>query len=176
MNKTIAARFPNKPTEGNMRYLRMYIGGENGEPGITLYEIDKRGWTHRQVQIHADGLRFSPEDIFMNQPTNADYMALHPACEEISHEDFERLWSEVDEGRPFRRAVPDTELAWQGTLGSLVLRWLPDATRLPGNGWTLVPGFTRLYVCGDTSASWRAYRTVFLDQDIDWVELQLGAC
>ena len=65
-----------------MRFIRMYLGGESGEPGLTLYEIDRQGWVHRQVQIHAGGSRFAPEEILMQRPVNPDYMASHPAADE----------------------------------------------------------------------------------------------
>ncbi|MGB1698637.1 MAG: hypothetical protein ACPHRO_01705 [Nannocystaceae bacterium] len=69
--------------EHPMRFIRMYLGGESGEPGLTLYEIDREGWVHRQVQIHAGGSRFAPEEILMQRPVNPDYMASHPAADEI---------------------------------------------------------------------------------------------
>ena len=55
-----------------MRYIRMYKGNEDGAPGVTLYEIDAHGWVHRQLQVHADGVRFSPEDILLRRPVSVE--------------------------------------------------------------------------------------------------------
>ncbi|MEE9382378.1 MAG: hypothetical protein V3V08_03075 [Nannocystaceae bacterium] len=153
-----------------MRYIRMYMGGEDGEPGLTLYEIDSAGWVHRQVQIHAEGSRFSPEDILMRRAVSTDYMATHPTAEEIDAEIFEDLWGEVSDCRGFRDRLPNPELPWEGWLeqldGAREVRWSPDAQ--PGSEWSRVPGFVKLYVRGDTHASWATQRAVFLDRPIHW--------
>lgn len=168
-----------EPTELiSMRYLRMYVGGESGEPGITLYEIDRDGWVHRQVQIQADGSRFAPEDILMRQAVNTDYMALHPAAEEIERDDFELLWQEVDEARAFLRRVPDPEAPWEGLVGhgtrQFRLRWCPDG-EAPDDSWRQVPGFLQLYVEGDASAGWALSAAIFLETPIAWWPLQKAA-
>lgn len=154
-----------------MRYIRMYMGSEDGAPGLTLYEIDTGGWVHRQVQIHAHGSRFSPEDILMRRPVNIDYMAMHPAAEEIDREDFELLWSEVDASRGFLSRVPDPAQPWEGWLecdqGTRELRWLPDG-KGAGPGWRTVPGFLYLFVHGCEPDSWAAQRDLFLERPIHW--------
>lgn len=160
-----------------MRYIRMYLGGETGEPGLTLYEIDEGGWVHRQVQIHADGSRFSPEDILMRRPVNPDYMASHPAAEEIRVDEFERLWNEIHGSRQFRDRVPDPDSAWEGwidgPMGTQQVRWEP-AGDLPAHEWHRVPGFTELYVRADQSPAhgWDTQRLVFLERPIHWSAIQ----
>ena len=153
-----------------MRYIRMYMGSEDGAPGLTLYEIDGKGWVHRQVQIHAHGSRFSPEDILMRRPVNTDYMALHPAAEEIGSEDFELLWSEVHETRGFHKRIPDPSASWDGTLcgigDSRQLKWLPKGS--PGPGWQVVPGFSRLFIYGSENDAWAAQSDLFLERSIEW--------
>ncbi|TPV92496.1 MAG: hypothetical protein B7733_25365 [Myxococcales bacterium FL481] len=160
-----------------MRYIRMYMGGEDGEPGLTLYEIDANGWVHRQVQIHAEGSRFSPEDILMRRAVSTDYMAAHPTAEEIDEDVFEDLWAEVAECRSFHRRVPNPELPWSGWLEQLEhtveLQWLPHED--PQAGWMLVPGFRHLYVRGDEDLAWAAQRAVFLERPIHWRALQSHA-
>lgn len=156
-----------------MRYIRMYMGSEDGAPGLTLYEIDAEGWVHRQVQIHANGSRFSPEDILMRRPVNTDYMALHPAAEEILEEDFELLWKEVHDNRGFRERLPDPESAWEGWMDAesspRELRWEPNkGAELLAQGWQRVPGFVQLYVKGDDSNGWATQRDLFLERPIHW--------
>ena len=160
-----------------MRYIRMYLGGESGEPGLTLYEIDSDGWVHRQFQLHADGSRFSPEDILMRRPVNATYMAAHPAAEEIGGEEFEQMWAEVSGTRAFADRLPDPELPWegwlQGTEALLRLLWAPPEG--PPPGFRRVPGFAELYVEGDESQAWLIQRLVFLDRPIHWTAAARGS-
>lgn len=164
-------------TRVSMRYIRMYMGSEDGAPGLTLYEIDDDGWVHRQVQIHANGSRFSPEDILMRRPVNTDYMALHPAAEEIADEDFELLWAEVNESRGFCDRLPDPTQAWEGWLelsdGTRQVRWLPEGHA--GPGWRMVPGFRRLYIRGNELDGWAAQRDLFLERPIHWRTLAANA-
>lgn len=154
-----------------MRYIRMYLGGEAGEPGLTLYEIDAGGWVHRQVQIHAEGSRFSPEDILMQRPVNPDYMASHPAAEEIRGQEFERLWREVHGSRAFLDRIPDPGLPWEGWVdqpeGAAQLRWVPSGDA-PDHEWYRVPGFTELFVRGTSDPAWSIQRLVFLERPIHW--------
>lgn len=154
-----------------MRYIRMYMGGEDGSPGLTLYEIDDNGWVHRQVQVHAEGTRFSPEDILMRRPVNTDFMARHPAAEEIDAGEFALLWAEVSESRGFCRRIPDACLPWQGWLEThggdcWELRWDPQGH--PGPGYAPVPGFSRLFVAGEPEQAWRVQIEVFLERGIHW--------
>lgn len=162
--------------ELGMRYIRMYMGSEDGAPGLTLYEIDNQGWVHRQVQIHANGSRFSPEDILMRRPVNTDYMALHPAAEEIQHEDFELLWNEVHDNRGFRERVPDPECGWEGWMDAATclreLRWDPDQCLDEEDAsWCRVPGFMQLFVRGDLKSAWATQRDLFLERPIHWRSL-----
>ena len=162
-----------------MRYIRMYLGGEGGEPGLTLYEIDPEGRVHRQVQVHAQGSRFSPEDILMRRSVNVDYMAMHPAAEEIDASDFEHLWTEVDDCRNFKSRLPDPTRAWQGWVdqgnGVRELCWKPEEA--PSDGWHRVPGFVHLYVRGDETTAWSTQADLFLERPIHWqsVEPQAAA-
>ncbi len=157
-----------------MRYIRMYKGTEDGAPGVTLYEIDAAGWVHRQLQVHADGVRFSPEDILLRRPVNVGYMADHPDAEEIGGEEFELHWAEFDHRRRFRERVPNPWSAWRGRMpaGERVreLRWSPSGAH-PGEGWLRVPGFVRLYVYGDANEAWAAQRELFLEREIEWAPL-----
>jgi len=154
-----------------MRYIRMYKGNEEGAPGVTLYEIDAAGWVHRQLQVHADGVRFSPEDILLRRPVSVGYMADHPDAEEIGAEEFELHWAEFDHRRRFRERVPNPWRAWQGRMrrGDQIreLRWIPSGAH-PGEGWLRVPGFVRLYVYGDAEQAWATQRELFLERDIEW--------
>jgi hypothetical protein len=154
-----------------MRYIRMYKGNEDGAPGVTLYEIDGSGWVHRQLQVHADGVRFSPEDILLRRPVSVAYMADHPDAEEIGAEEFELHWAEFDHRRRFRERMPNPWRSWQGRMrqGSQVreLRWIPSGAH-PGEGWVRVPGFLRLFVYGDVDQAWATQRELFLERDIEW--------
>jgi hypothetical protein len=154
-----------------MRYIRMYKGNEDGAPGVTLYEIDADGWVHRQLQVHADGVRFSPEDILLRRPVSVSYMAEHPDAEEIGAEEFELHWAEFDHRRRFRERVPNPWRAWQGRMPGTEqireLRWIPSGAH-PGEGWLRVPGFLRLYVYGDANQAWATQRELFLERDIEW--------
>lgn len=149
-----------------MRYIRMYKGSEDGAPGVTLYEVDGNGWVHRQLQVHSEGVRFSPEDILLRRPISVGYMVKHPDAEEISHEEFELHWAEFDHRRRFRDRVPNPWMAWQGQMGERTLRWEPSGAH-PGEDWARVPGFLRLYVYGVDQA-WAAQRELFLELDIQW--------
>jgi hypothetical protein len=154
-----------------MRYIRMYKGNEDGAPGVTLYEIDAHGWVHRQLQVHADGVRFSPEDILLRRPVSVAYMAEHPDAEEIGAEEFELHWAEFDHRRRFRERVPNPWRAWQGRLraGGQVreLKWIPSGAH-PGEGWLRVPGFLRLYVYGTADEAWATQRELFLERELEW--------
>lgn len=155
-----------------MRFIRMYLGGESGEPGLTLYEIDEAGWVHRQVQIHAQGSRFAPEEILMQRPVNPGYMAAHPAAEEISREEFERLWLEVEACRSFRDRLPDPDQSWEGWIdhasGALRILWEPEG-HPPQGQWARVPGFDTLYhaQCDDVGVR-HIQRSLFLERPIYW--------
>ena len=154
-----------------MRYIRMYKGSEDGAPGVTLYEIDSQGWVHRQLQVHTDGVRFSPEDILLRRPVSVGYMAMHPDAEEIDAAEFELHWAEFDHRRGFRERLPNPWRAWQGQLylacGVLDLQWLPSGT--PDEpGWIRVPGFVRLWIRGEHNDAWTAQRELFLGTQIAW--------
>ncbi len=157
--------------EQPMRFIRMYLGGESGEPGLTLYEIDAFGWVHRQVQIHAGGSRFAPEEILMQRPVNPEYMATHPAADEIEESEFERLWSEIEGCRSFRDRLPDPGLSWEGWIahndGALRLLWQPNITP-PTSLWRRVPGFNTLYCQGDELKLREIQRSLFLERPIHW--------
>ena len=159
-----------------MRYIRMYLGGESGEPGLTLYEIDDEGWVHRQFQLHADGSRFSPEDILMRRPVNPTYMAAHPAAEEIGRDEFEQMWDEVAATRAFADRLPDPDVPWEGWLQGpealLRLLWAPKEGR--DAGFARVPGFAELFVEGDARTAWLVQRLVFLDRPIHWTQAARG--
>lgn len=154
-----------------MRYIRMYKGNEDGAPGVTLYEIDADGWVHRQLQVHADGVRFSPEDILLRRPVSVAYMAEHPDAEEIGAEEFELHWAEFDHRRCFRERVPNPWRAWQGRIRvggrARELKWIPSGAH-PGEGWLRVPGFLRLFVYGSTGDAWATQRELFLERELEW--------
>ncbi len=157
-----------------MRFIRMYKGSEDGAPGVTLYEVDAEGWVHRQLQVHAEGVRFSPEDILLRRPVSVGFMVSHPDAEEITAEEFELHWAEFDHRRRFRDRLPNPWKAWQGRMivaeQSRELRWIPSGAH-PGEGWRRVPGFMRLYVYGDASDAWSTQREIFLERDIEWAAL-----
>lgn len=154
-----------------MRFIRMYLGGESGEPGLTLYEIDDAGWVHRQVQIHAGGSRFAPEEILMQRPVNPDYMASHPSAEEIDEGEFERLWSEIEACRSFRDRLPDPEQSWEGWVdhpeGALRILWGPPGTPCPPS-WSKVPGFDSLFCDAGLEDTRHIQRWLFLERPIYW--------
>lgn len=156
-----------------MRYIRMYKGSEDGSPGVTLYEIDAGGWVHRQLQVHADGVRFSPEDILLRRPVSVAYMADHPDAEEIEADEFELHWAEFDHRRRFRERMPNPWRAWQGRMSPSAghevreLCWIPSGAH-PGEGWMRVPGFVRLYVRGESEQAWATQRELFLEREIQW--------
>ena len=119
----------------------VYVGREAADPGLTLYEIDQANRVLRQVESRAQAARFIPEDLLMLHTVNADHMAAHPVGEEFGKEEFEKLWNEVQEGRPFLRRLPDPALSWEGVMDfrgrAYEVRWLPDASDT--EGWTRVP-------------------------------------
>ena len=152
-----------------MRYIRMYKGSEDGAPGVTLYEVDAEGWVHRQLQVHAEGVRFSPEDILLRRPVSIGYMANHPDAEEIVSEEFELHWAEFDHRRRFRDQIPNPWRAWQGQMSDSqrIVRWVPSGAA-PGEGWMRVPGFVRLYVYGGSDEAWATQRELFLEREVRW--------
>ncbi|MBL4686134.1 MAG: hypothetical protein JKY37_16190 [Nannocystaceae bacterium] len=160
-----------------MRYIRICFGGESGEPGMTLYEIDAKGWVHRQVQLHAEGSRFSPEDILMCHPVVAAAMANHPAADEIDADEFEHMWKEVAADRPFCARIPDPSSPWAGQISSgnrvFDVAWAPDST--PAAGWECVPGFVNLFVRGKPEEARSACAAVFIVDAIDWYALTKAA-
>jgi hypothetical protein len=151
-----------------LHYLRVTIVVGDADVAMTLYEIDDRGWVHRQFQMRGDELRFAPEDILMCRPVNLRAMASHPFAETIDAEEFELLWGEVARDRSFATRVPDTRLPWEGIVGDerLRLRWQPMGG--PGPGWTEVPGFLDLYVRGEASVARQACAALFLERPIAW--------
>lgn len=160
-----------------MRYIRMYKGSEDGAPGVTLYEVDANGWVHRQLQVHAEGVRFSPEDILLRRPVSLSYMVRHPDAEEITAEEFELHWAEFDHRRRFRSRLANPWRAWRGCMevaGALLeLRWVPSGAH-PGEGWTRVPGFVRLFVHADERGGWATQRELFLERGVTWSPLTEG--
>lgn len=163
--------------ELKMRYLRVCLGNESGDPGMTLYEVDNSGWVHRQVQLSAEGTRFAPEDILMCSPVNTSAMVDHPATEEIGVEEFELLWHELSESRSFLSRIPDPTLPWSGYLEHgrrrYAVRWLP-AQRAP-QGWSRIPGFGCLFVEGGPTEARSACAAVFVDRPLSWVAPAMAA-
>ncbi len=154
-----------------MRYIRMYKGSEDGAPGVTIYEVDDKGWVHRQLQVHAEGVRFSPEDILLRRPVSVAYMVAHPDAEEIRAEEFELHWAEFDHRRRFLDRLPNPWQTWHGQMvGGRELHWSPSGAH-PGEGWRCVPGFLRLFVRGDEAEAWATQRDLFLDRPIEWTSL-----
>lgn len=157
-----------------MRYIQMNIGNEDGDPGLTLYEIDDLGWVHRQIQIGAESTRFSPEDILMRKSVNANYLASHSSSEEIDKSEFEMLWQEVRDSRSFCDRVPDIHDVWFGEVdggsGPRFLAWIPDDSSVPSRSWERVPGFDRLYayVPDGSPSVWRTQGDVLLERGIRW--------
>jgi hypothetical protein len=153
-----------------MRYLRVCLGNEAGDPGMTIYEIDTGGWVHRQVQLCPGGSRFAPEDILMCSPIHPDAMIRHPAAEEIDSDEFDLLWGELEGERSFHERLPDPCEPWYGMaehgLRTFELQWLPTGGAIAG--WTAVPGFTRLFVRGDARIARAACAAVFVDPPIHW--------
>ena len=144
---------------------------------MTLYEVDGVGWVHRQVQVHAEGTRFSPEDILMCHPVVTDSMARHPAADEIASDEFELLWNEVVEERAFLLRIPDPARPWAGRASfggqSFELAWAPCEGL--GKGWTQVPGFIRLWARGDAKAARGACACIFTQREVDWFEVRAAA-
>lgn len=144
---------------------------------MTLYEVDEDGWVHRQVQLHADGTRFSPEDILMCQPVMTDSMACHPAADEIIADDFEAMWREVRDDRPFTERIPDPYAPWVGRSEfqgqDFELAWAPRIE--PAGDWTLVPGFARLYVRGDDDTARAVCAALFVESTIEWYAVRKAA-
>ncbi len=153
-----------------LHYLRVTFATEDGDVSLTIYEVDDRGWVHRQVQMRADGNKFAPEDVLMVRPVNLPAMSAHPCTETMTAEDFELLWSEVATERSFLTRLPDARLAWEGTVGEgpqrLRVRWQPFTQ--PSAGWTEIPGFLELFVQGDARAARRACAELFLERPIVW--------
>ena len=154
----------------DLRYIRICLGGESGEPGMTLYEVDDAGWVYRQVQLHAEGTRFSPDDILMCQPVIADAMLNHPASDEISADEFERMWVELRDERSFCARVPDPTVPWAGRVDfggrTHEIAWVPEGD--VGQGWSKVPGFSRLFARGDAGHARAACAAVFVERTIEW--------
>ena len=160
-----------------MRYLRICLGSEAGDPGMTVYEVDAGGWVHRQVQLSTDGTRFAPEDILMCSPVNADAMAAHPAAEEIASSEFDLLWAELEHERQFHERLPDADMPWHGVtqhgVNTFELQWLPCG-QAP-SGWNCVPGFTCLFVHGNPRHARAACAAIFVDPPIRWSALAVAA-
>ncbi len=160
-----------------MRYLRVCLGSEAGDPGMTLYEVDPEGWVYRQVQLFAEGTRFAPEDILMCSPVNLEAMARHPAAEEIELDEFELLWSELSREREFLERLPNPGSPWEGRLHhgprEFHLQWLPAG--VAPRGWARVPGFSRLFVCGGNLDARSACAGLFVDHPIEWSSITYAA-
>ncbi len=150
-----------------MRYIRMYKGSEDGSPGVTLYEVDDEGRVHRQLQVHAQGVRFAPEDILLRRPVSVEFMVAHIDAEEIAADEFELHWAEFDHRRRFRERLPNPWQAWRGHTGEHTLHWSPSG-EAPGDEWLRVPGFVRLFVRGDATSAWTVQRELFLERPIVW--------
>ncbi len=144
---------------------------------MTLYEIDSDGWVHRQVQLHAEGSRFSPEDILMCHPVATESMANHPAADEICPEEFELMWSEVEQDRPFCARIPDPEQPWAGRVWSggreFEIAWAPEGQL--ADGWACVPGFSRLFVRSEPDVARQACAAVFVESTIEWYAVRRAA-
>ena len=166
-----------QPEASPFRYLRVCLGSEDADPGMTLYEVDELGWVHRQVQLTAQGARFAPEDILMCQPVMVEAMCAHPATDEIDEEDFELLWAELAQGRTFLERVPDPYSCWEGWVEHrgehLNLMWLPHATA--PEGWVEVTGFSCLFVRGSESAARAAAIALFVESPLTWSTLAAAA-
>jgi hypothetical protein len=164
-------------TPPRMRYLRVCLGNEAGDPGMTIYEIDASGWVHRQVQLCPAGSRFAPEDILMCSPIHPDAMIRHPAAEEIDETEFDLLWSELEGERSFHNRLPDPCDVWHGFvehgLNTFELQWIPDCDAPAG--WIEVPGFTRLFVRGDARTARSACAAIFVDPPIHWAAMPIAA-
>ncbi len=160
-----------------MMYVRMFTNIEDGEPSVSLYEMDDDGHVYRQAQVHANGSRFAPEDMLLSHALNVGHIMTHPASEEISEEDFDLIWIELDAERPFRRRIPDPEQNWSGILEhrerNYELVWL--AMGRLDEEWTLVPGFMCLYVRGPMTHAWSMHKAVFLELPIQWQAFSLAA-
>ncbi len=156
-----------------LRYVRVCFAGESSEPWMTLYEIDATGWVRRHVQVHADGCRFSPEDILMCSPVNTDSMLTHPSAEIIEKDMFELLWSELEPDRDFLLRVPNPDLMWEGhtrLAGARIrMMWNPDGIGV--GGWSAVPGFESLFVQGSPEDARRVCSAIFIDRPVRWTAM-----
>lgn len=156
-----------------LRYVRVCFAGESSEPWMTLYEIDATGWVRRHVQVHADGCRFSPEDILMCSPVNTDSMLTHPSAEIIEKDMFELLWSELEPDRGFLLRVPNPDLMWEGhtrLAGARIrMMWNPDGIGV--GGWSAVPGFESLFVQGSPEDARRVCSAIFIDRPVRWTAM-----
>ncbi len=163
------------PTE--LQYIRVCFGGESGEPGLTLYEVDRQGWVHRHAQVHMEGARFAPEEILMCSPVNMGSMLTHPAAETIDVAQFELFWNELAPDREFLSRVPDPESPWEGWMrrgaDEWHLLWTPN-DEAP-KGWSVVPGFRALFVEGGPHQARRAAAAIFTESPIRWTHLSAVA-
>ena len=177
MSPSVATNISELRTEPRMRFLRVCLGSEAGEPGMTVYEVDHKGWVHRQIQLSAEGTRFAPEDILMCSPVNTDAMLGHPAAEEMDETEFELLWAELSVERTFCDRIPDPDIAWHGHADvygrGYELQWLPYGAGPAG--WERVPGFTRLYAKGDRANARTTCAALFVAPSITWTALAIAA-
>ena len=156
------------------RHFRMYIGDEEGVPALNLFEIGPNGQVHRQAQIHSKGTRYCPEDILVLRHVDPDYMANHSASEEIDKREFEMLWAEVKDRRPFLERLPDPSKLWVGIMrthkyGLVSLYWDPEGPDRINARWIRVPGFRCLFFhgfCPDMGLY--VSKQIFLEKDIEW--------
>ncbi len=151
------------------RFLRVCADAVTSEPQMTLYEVDVTGWVHRLAQLHHTRTRFSPEDVLLCASLDVDAMLTDESVEEISRTEFDLLWAEIRDERPFLAQVPDPRVPWQGHVWVgdrwMTLQWRPD--RIAPADWTLVPGFSRLFLeAGGRPRG--ACGAILADAKIDW--------
>ena len=147
--------------------LKALVGGEWGEPGMSLYEIDASGRVLRHVQSTVDGVRFLPEDLVLLRPIDPVAMLRHPSVTAVDAGSFEQIWSRLEDERGFVRELPDVAACWQGFVHGRrmahELLWLPSGET--PDGWQAVLGFRRLFTRDDGDAVARA---LFLGRPVWW--------
>ncbi len=160
-----------------MRYLRLYVCESKNrkditEPGVTLYEVAPDNLVHRYAQFGVSGSVFSPENVLMRAGISPDYMAAHPAGEEIDEIEFAASWDTVKNMRQLCRMMPDPEAPWSKTATlengeTAFLKWVPSGIA-PGTMWMRVPGFERLFaLTSDKKVVRRIYNHIFLGGGAD---------